>query len=314
MSPRGVFTARTVVNARLCREHYRLVVALDTFPATRPGQFVQVQCRDLTEPVAAGELEWSADRPPRPTQSELTGSSPLLRRPFSLAGRRDVPGGVELDIIYRVVGRGTDWLTSLAPGDPVSLLGPLGNAFSILPDRPRAVLVGGGVGIPPMLYLAEALAAAGREITVFVGAQSADLLPLTRTAGAAPAVDGEPVPCLREFAAFNTRDVVATDDGSLGCRGFVTEPLNRWLDRLEFLPGEMVVYTCGPEAMMRRVAESCLRREIDCQVSMERSMGCGMGTCQSCICKARADTDRGWAWKLCCTDGPVFNAAQLLWE
>jgi dihydroorotate dehydrogenase electron transfer subunit len=301
-----------MVHQSLCREHGLLTVGLTRFPPSRPGQFVQVQCRSLAEPIAAREVAWTAEHPPRFSQSELLDNEPLLRRPFSLAGRRDTDSGVELDIIYRVVGTGTRWLTGLSVGDELSVLGPLGNAFEIRGTKPAAALVGGGVGIPPMIYLAEALRAAGKDIYVFVGAQTADLLPLRVLD--APAAADEPAPRLAEFAAYDTRDVVATDDGSAGVHGLVTEPLEAWLDRIAFLPEDLVIYTCGPEAMMRGVAELSTRRGIACQVSMERSMACGMGTCQSCICKTVSPDEPGWAYKLCCTDGPVFRADQIIWR
>ncbi len=313
-SPRGVYDAEVLANDRICRDHLLLIVRLEHFPPTRPGQFVQLQCRRASEPVAARAVDWPVDRPPRLTQPELTGTEPLLRRPFSLAGRRQIDAGVELDIIYRVVGRGTRWLAQLLPGEAVSLIGPLGNHFSIRADKPAAALVGGGVGIPPMIYLAEALDQAQRRNTVFVGAQSADLLPLQLIPGARPDPGGDATACLANFAETAEAQVVATDDGTLGVEGLVTEPLGRWLDELPFGPDQLVVYCCGPEPMMRAVAEDCLRRGIECQLSMERSMGCGMGTCQSCICKTRTEDQRGWRYQLCCTDGPVFQADQLLWD
>jgi dihydroorotate dehydrogenase electron transfer subunit len=309
---RGTFVGRVIVHESLCREHGLLTVGLEGFPPSRPGQFVQVQCRSLAEPIGAREVEWTAEHPPRFSQSELLDNEPLLRRPFSLAGRRDTESGGELDIIYRVVGTGTRWLTGLAVGDEVSILGPLGNAFEISGVKPVAALVGGGVGIPPMIYLAEALRAAGKDIYVFVGAQTADLLPLRAAAAEAP--PDEPAPRLAEFSDFGTRDVVATDDGSLGVKGLVTGPLEAWLNRIEFMPDDLAIYTCGPEAMMRSVAELSARRGLACQVSMERSMGCGMGTCQSCVCKTRSPDETGWAYKLCCTDGPVFQAEQIIWS
>ncbi|MFP4355962.1 MAG: dihydroorotate dehydrogenase electron transfer subunit [Phycisphaerae bacterium] len=313
-SRRGVFDAEVLINEKLCDEHWLMILRCDSFPPTQPGQFVQLTCRPQAQPVAAREVDWPEDRPPRLTQAELKGTEPLLRRPFSLAGRRNIDQGVELDIIYRVVGRGTRFLAGILPGEAASLLGPLGNRFEIRPDKPAAALVGGGVGIPPMIYLAEALGQAGRDTNVFVGAQRASLLPLQLAPGATPADDGTPRPCLSAFVGHTAGQVVATDDGSLGTRGLVTEPLTAWLDELPFGPQQLVVYCCGPEPMMRAVGEICIRRGIECQLSMERSMGCGMGTCQSCICKTKAPTQSGWAYKLCCTDGPVFQADQLIWQ
>src|SRR5438477_3280890 len=123
---RGQFVCTVAANVPLCREHYRLVLRLDRFGATRPGQFIQISCRDLHEDYAR-EREWNFDdwRHAPEHGVELLGPLALLRRPFSLAGRRDTSGGVELDIIHRVVGVGTDWMAQLRMGDEVFILGPL---------------------------------------------------------------------------------------------------------------------------------------------------------------------------------------------
>ena len=311
---RGTFVSDVVVNRRLCAEHFLLRVRLDEFPPSQPGQFVQLQCRFLAEQVGAHGVDWPPGRLPKLTQPELAGKEPLLRRPFSLAGRADTPDGVELDIIYRTVGTGTHWLVDVGAGDALSVLGPLGKGFRIREEKPAAALVGGGVGIPPMIYLAEALAAAGKRVAAFNGVAAAELLPLTIVPTAEIRPDGLPTACVMEFARHGVDSGVTTDDGSLGREGFVHEAFAHWLDRGGARGGDLVVYACGPEAMMRAVAEICLAREIDCQLALERHMACGMGTCQSCVVKIRDDTDAGWSFKLCCTDGPVFDARQVVWE
>ena len=177
-SPRGVFVGQAIRNDRLCQDHYALRLLLPAFPSTRPGQFVQLQCRTLGPQQGYREVDWPTDHPPRLSQPELTGKEPLLRRPLSLAGRREVAGGVELDLIYRAIGIGTHWLAGVKEGTPLSVLGPLGNAFPISATKRHAFAVGGGVGIPPMLYLAEALVAAGKTVVAFSGARTRGLLPL----------------------------------------------------------------------------------------------------------------------------------------
>ena len=331
---RDQFRSTVVVNAPLCREHYRLILRVGSFPATEPGQFVQVSCRDLAgEQDAAApverELEWQAGRPLRLGGTELSAPLAFLRRPFSLAGRRDLSGGVELELIQRVVGVGTDWLSRLAPGDTVDVLGPLGNRFTLPAGGATAVLVGGGVGIPPMLYLAEKLA--GRSAVAFSGALTRDLLPLTLKGDAGPAATPDMI--VGEFSRYGIPAVVTTDDGSYGFRGFVTQALERYLDGAGFRaldsgagaagaarPARPVVYTCGPEPMMKRVAEIAAVRGLECQVAVERAMACGMGTCQSCCIRVRKPdasqpplVGRDWCYRLACTDGPVFRGADLLW-
>jgi len=312
---RGVFLADVLANERICDHHFRLILDLPYLPPTRPGQFVQLLCSKPGEPTPPQVLQWAEGQPPRFIQAELVDRQPLLRRPFSLAGRRDhAHGAVELDIIYRTVGVGTRWLSRVQAGTPLSVLGPLGNSFEIRPDKPSVALVGGGVGIPPMLYLAEALAAAGKETAAFVGARTADLLPLRLLPSREVADDGTPTHCIAELAAFGVDAAVATDDGTLGCKGFVSDVFQRWLDSRPWQINELVVYSCGPEPMMRAVGETCLARGVDCQVSLERTMACGMGTCQSCVCKLKADNKHGWDYKLCCADGPVFDAARIVWD
>jgi dihydroorotate dehydrogenase electron transfer subunit len=310
---RGTFAAEVLANEAICDEHYRLILDVSDFPPTAPGQFVQLLCRPVDADHAPHVMDWAEGEVPTLTGGEWTETQPLLRRPLSLAGRREHAGGkVELDIIYRVVGRGTAWLATATPGMAMSVLGPLGNAFEIT-DKPVAALVGGGVGIPPMLYLASALQAAGKQTVAFVGARTAALLPLRLLPQAVIDPAGAPSHCVAEFAACDVDAAIATDDGSLGLRGFVSESLDRWFDTSGVSPSDVAVYTCGPEPMMQAIAQIAARRGSFCQVSLERAMACGMGTCQSCICKTKADNEAGWQYQLCCADGPVFNGQDVIW-
>jgi dihydroorotate dehydrogenase electron transfer subunit len=244
----------------------------------------------------------------------------MLRRPFSLAGRRNLDGSVELDLIHRVVGAGTDWLSHLKIGDSIFVLGPLGNRFELPTADGIALMVGGGVGIPPMMYLAERLA--GRKAVAFAGALHRGLLPLTITDDVTTPQNNDADPRLNitEFSRFGIPAVIATDDGSYGFGGFVTQSLEVYLQRNPVNHRSAVVYTCGPEPMMKRVAEIAGNFGIPCQIAVERAMACGMGTCQSCCIKVRKPDPsqppvpgKEWAYRLACTDGPVFSASDLLW-
>jgi dihydroorotate dehydrogenase electron transfer subunit len=319
---RDQFRCAVRANVPLCRDHYRLVLGLPAFPPTEPGQFIQVSCRDVDGFDDDREIAWSDLRPPHISGVDLTAPVALLRRPFSLAGRRDEAGAVELQLIHRVVGIGTDWLARLKAEDAVDILGPLGNRFALPPAGATALLVGGGVGIPPMLYLAEKLA--GRKAVAFCGALTRDLLPLTITADAGGPDDADPRHAIEEFSRHGHPSVITTDDGSYGFRGYVTQALERYLDQSGILNPHAamapVVYTCGPEPMMKRVAEIAAARGLECQVAVERAMACGMGTCQSCCIRVRKPdpsqpplVGRDWCYRLACTDGPVFRGAELLW-
>jgi dihydroorotate dehydrogenase electron transfer subunit len=314
-SGRSQFIALVAANVPLCREHYRLVLSLSQFPPSSPGQFIQIACCDPVFDSNVAELDWQPGSWPRPTGRELLEPMTLLRRPFSLAGRRDLPGGVELDVIHREIGLGSRWLAKLKCGDTVNILGPLGNAFELPPPSDTALLVGGGVGIPPMIYLASQLA--GRPAVAFAGAVCKDLLSLTLTGNPVPG-SALPSHVAAEFTAFGIPTVLATDDGSCGVGGYVTAALEGYLKF--HAPPAVTIYTCGPEPMMKRVADIALKRGAPCQVAVERAMACGMGTCQSCCIRAqKPDRDdpplvgQDWCYRLACTDGPIFSAEKLLW-
>ena len=322
---RGQFTTAVVANDQLCREHFRLTLLAPAFPPTAPGQFVQLACFDEDALLhESREIEWPPfDR--AADDVEFSARTPMLRRPFSLAGRRDTKDGVELDVIARTVGAGTDWMSLLKPGDRVSVIGPLGNAFALPPEDGIALMVGGGVGVPPMIYLAETLAQQNRRGVVFCGAMTRDLIALTITHDAPPpgAMSIDPLYNIAEFARHGIAAVLTTDDGSYGFRGYVTQALERYLDAWITDNADrqrMVIYTCGPEGMMKHAAAIAAKRGIACQVCIERAMACGMGTCQSCCIKVlKPDPAKPplagseWCYRLACTDGPVFEAGKLLW-
>ncbi len=303
-----------------------MVLRVEHLPPSQPGQFVQLQCRPIREQVSAREVDWAPDRPPQFTQPELTDKEPLLRRPLSIGGRRDLGGLAELDLIYRAVGTGTTWLSGVQAGEQLSVIGPLGNAFPVSHHKPRAALVGGGVGIPPMIYLAEVIGQ-GKAATAFCGVRSEHLLPLTLNEKPSP--DAAPTSCAEEFARSEAAAVIASDDGTVGYEGLVTDALLHWLRAEDIQPDELVVYACGPEPMMRATGDLCIELGIECYVSLERIMACGMGTCQSCVVKIREADATGkpspagdparpahetkWSYKLCCSDGPVFPAEAVVW-
>jgi len=314
ISPNEVNQTATVArNEQLCREHFRLTLRVPHWPDAHPGQFVHIG--SVTQ-ASSGYRTLDEESWPAADGLETDPRTPMLRRAYSIAGLRRIHDGVEMDVIYRVVGLGTRWLNSLHTGDRVSALGPLGNCFPIREDKPLAWLVAGGVGLPPMLWLAETLHAAGKQTVAFCGAQTADLLALSLDAGNPPAKDAaRATRSAVEFARCEVPVVISTDDGSLGYHGHVGAALTAYHETNPTTEDQVIVYTCGPERMLRFVAEFCLARGIECFVCMERSMACGTGTCQSCVVPVRDETDPdGWRYRLCCTEGPVFNAETVIWD
>jgi dihydroorotate dehydrogenase electron transfer subunit len=321
-----------VSNRNVCREHFELTVRVlpgerGSFGPTAPGQFIQIGCRppiDVmdVDSLYGEEIEITEGTWPSLKQPEMTERLALLRRPFSLSGRWDDEQGTCIQIVQRVVGTGTQWLSQLKAGDKVDLIGPLGNTFTLPEDRKLGLLVGGGVGLPPMFYLANAMAKAGWDAIGFVGAMTTDLLAVNWVDGVAPNGDGKPVQSVQQFAQYGFDAVVTTDDGSTGLKGRITDGLIKTIQSLsDEQKKQAVIYTCGPHVMMHAVAKLAEQFGIPCQACLEQTMACGMGTCQSCIVKIEDDNNphgtlesgRNWRYKLTCTDGPVFDSTDVIW-
>jgi len=305
---RGRFVAEVIANTALNPHHYRLKLRLSgsaakAFADTIPGQFAQFDAANLALPPI--------ERIP-PELRESSGRNLLLRRPLSFAGiTSEAAGDVVLEVLYCVLGPATLRMTTLAQGDTISVIGPLGKGYSLPAGKKLALLVSGGMGAPPLQHMAQWLRQHHGEVepVAFVGARSVSELPYSVEGSK---VSGEPSLCVSEFARYHVKSMVATDDGSLGYKGFVTQMLARWLDHARLSSGDAIIYACGPEAMMAATARLASERGIECQVSMERMMACGIGLCQSCAveCRGNGDTE----YRLCCKDGPVFDARDVVWE
>jgi dihydroorotate dehydrogenase electron transfer subunit len=231
-------------------------------------------------------------------------ASTLLRRPFSVARVQ----GDEIVLLYRIIGTGTRWMRSRRPGDPLDAMGPLGNVFRLRTDGTRTLLVGGGLGIAPLLGLAETLRGSGYAgpMEALLGVRSrGDVFGPALTEGA-PELDWR----------------LATDDGSEGFAGNAVQLLAQRLDELGVAaPGNgasrgpgagLAVYAAGPEPMLQAAAAVCLPRGLDLQVSMEAHMACGIGACRACGVVPWKDESRIHA--RVCKEGPVFDASEILWE
>lgn len=304
--------AHVVSNSRICREHLAIEIVTSIFPRSVPGQFLQLRCAD-----DAIQSTLVMDRPkdgfPSLTAPDWHERQVLLRRPFSVADRwNDADGHVHLKIISHRVGPGTDWLERLRPGALLNITGPLGRGFYVPPQETALILVGGGVGIPPLLYLARQLhEARRRDVTMILGAASHDLLPVSLSQPAT--TDGTPRACVELPGDANCPTMITTDDGSAGLSGLVTDGLKVWQQRRSADQRGGLVFACGPEPMLRAIAQLTRQLGLDCQLCIERKMGCGLGACLSCVVRRRDMTKPdGWRWALACQDGPVFDRAELL--
>lgn len=301
--------ATLLARTPICHEHLALEFASASFPQSNPGQFLLLLCRAADE-AAATEIVWPAHGFPSLSGKDLCQSAAYLRRPFSIADQwTDEAGVTHLSVISHSVGPGTRWLSRLRPGDHVNVTGPLGRGFHAPSNDVSAILIGGGVGIAPLLYLARWLHEAEHEaVTAIFGARRRELLPL-RLLGE-PAQDMTPTACVELPGQAPYPAIIASDDGSIGLRGVVTDALRACCARSG---KRAVVFACGPDAMLRAVATLTRELGLSCQLCIERNMGCGMGACQSCVVRNRAPGDaRGWRWALACQDGPVFQRDELL--
>ncbi len=225
------------------------------------------------------------------------GQDPLLRRPFSIfeiiRDADGTPGG--FTILSKRVGPGTTRLYSASAGQRLACLGPLGRPFTLVNPPVEAWMVAGGVGLAPFATLAERLRGRGCSVSLFYGARRASEL------------FG-----IQLFEAMAVRVVLATEDGSCGVRGLISEPLSDELRARD--PGApLMVYACGPEPMLVAVSQLAASYGRPSQVAMERVMGCGMGGCFSCVVRVRGEDGRT-RYVRSCLEGPVFRGEDVVWE
>ncbi len=303
---KGPFDATVAFNKQLTEGFCRLGLEFTgpgakAFADTTPGRFAQF---DLTKV----RLPDSDAIPPK--LKDLATRQILLRRPFSFAKITTQADKTTVEVVYCVLGPATLRMTTLAKGDSISVLGPLGNGFTIPQDKSLALLVAGGMGSPPLEHLAQVLTASHPSIKplAFAGAKTADDLPFEKQA---EKITAQPGRWLAEFAQYDVQSLVATDDGSAGFKGTVTYLLSHWLDNNPHDPAQTIIYACGPKPMLASVAALADQKNIDCLVSTEEMMACGIGLCQSCAVKWKSPTGEE-TYKLCCKDGPVFNAKQVV--
>ena len=248
---------RAASNTRLGEGLYQLVLdAPQIAAAAQCGQFVHIAC----------------------------GEGNLLRRPISICEA----GEGRLRIVFQVKGSGTEWLADRKEGDTLDVLGPLGHGFDTAALGARPVLIGGGIGVPPMLQAAKCAKAAGAAPRAVLG---------FRNRGAV---------ILEEDFRAVCETFVTTDDGSYARHGFVTDVLQ------ELVADATGVAACGPKPMLKAIAAIAKQAGLPCQVSMEERMGCGIGACLVCACALKAENSET-RYGHVCKDGPVFNAEEVEW-
>jgi dihydroorotate dehydrogenase electron transfer subunit len=274
--------AQIAFNRPVSSTYRHLGVAAPGFSrALSPGQFVMV-------------------RPPLVVD-------PLLPRAFSIYRiSQGEEGAPIVEILYKVLGKGTQYLAQIDPGQAVEILGPLGNRFTVPETVETAVLVAGGIGVPPIAALAMEVVKGQRRLEVFLGGKTAaDIL------------------CVQDFEGVGATLHITTEDGSKGTRGVITDLLEPFLESFgdpatrqlgnQAGPSRLAIFTCGPPGMLAAVSRVAEGRGVPCQTSVEANMACGFGACMGCAIEVRS-SGPGPAYKLVCKDGPVFDSRDLVWR
>lgn len=283
--------SRVVSNERLTGDYWRITLdASRIAPEVKPGQFINVKIGD---------------------------NDPLLRRPFSVFRRVKLDSGVlGIEVVYKVVGRGTRLMTNLGQGYELDIIGPLGHGFEWYPDKKVHVLLAGGTGSASLFMLGQEISESvpeyGLELYILLGAKTKRTLILEK-----------------EFDALDGTVMFSTDDGTYGFKGVITEMLKDAIDGGK-IPSDCAIYACGPEPMLKALATICQQYHITAQVSIERHMLCGIGACFVCVCKVdkngvlkyrdlksshiQLSPEEEFGYALVCKDGPVFNIEEVIFD
>ena len=234
-----------------------------------------------------------------------------MRRPLSIMR----VGDDWVDVLYKIVGPGLRLLSQKQVGDTLSVLGPIGQSFHVSAERPRTLLVVGGVGIPPMVYIADWLRQddADWKPLAILGSEIPFPFPLLESRIETPWLDGDVAATMPLLESWGIPCRLATLAGFDGCfDGYVTDLADRWLSGLDDAAlAEVEIFACGPTPMLKAVADLAASYNLPCQVSLEEFMACAVGGCAGCAVKIR--TPDGDAMKRVCVDGPVFEANTVVW-
>jgi len=262
-----VMTGTILAHKEILPGHFRMTIScappMETIPS--PGQFVMIRRR--------------------------TEDTPFLPRPFSVYDRDLAEGQERVSLLYRVAGKGTEIFSRMKRGETLSLMGPLGRGFTAVPEKPTLLLVGGGMGVVPLHYLARALTDHQRrgDVTLhaYLGCGNSSFSPL-----------------FRGFKSLCSTLRVSTDDGSVGFKGTVMDLLEREFHRYD--PAGTMICGCGPRPMLARLAAFGIRHGVTGQVSLEERMACGVGACLGCAVSLKTTGGEGNYVRVC-REGPVFS-------
>ena len=248
-----------------------------------PGSFAHIQCHPL-----------------RP-----------MRRPLSIMRTSPTQGWV--DFLYKVVGEGTQLLSLAVAGESLSIMGPIGNGFTLSDDRPLRLLIGGGVGLPPMVFLAEHIKQQKQQTESFVIMGSEVPFPFKTQPSqiVVPGIPADVTACMPLLDDWGVASRLCSTQGYAGCfDGYVTGLARNWIEGLDKKQlAQVEIFTCGPEPMIKAVADLATEFNVACQVSLEEYMACAVGGCAGCVVEVQ--TEQGPAMKRVCVDGPVFDARQI---
>jgi len=270
---KDIYIGEVLTNEEVRPDFFLLKIELPLdFSEPLPGQFVMVRIAGITEP--------------------------FLGRPISIYSYERSKSYSTIELLYRVVGKGTQIMAGLMPGSQLEIHGPLGGSYTILPEKQNIVFIAGGIGVAPLSLLAQHLCnnvcLPPSQMSFYLGAQ---------TALAVVGLDK-----LKELC-YNIQ--ICTDDGTLGKKSLVTSAFQK--DMKKYDPATTAIYACGPKPMMKALASILGESKFNCQVSLEERMACGLGACMGCAVAVK-DKQGNVAYKRVCADGPIFNLEDVIWE
>ena len=303
----------------ICRNHVRMRLdAPGIAGSARPGQFVNVRCAAVPSGSRVFD-HWQQLAEAGPAAGGAVRT--LLMRPFAVhRAWKSGPNAGQIEVLFKVVGRGTRALAAKSPGESVDLLGPLGRGFDLerCARLSTAVVVAGGVGVAPLFPLVEFLRANHVRTLVIVGAMTEKDIPIdtadSRVALSFMETKPEAAITAEEFRALGCEVGIVLMQGTKGYSGLPTEMLDRFLHHTEGgALGEARVFTCGPWAMMRAVAAHAAEHDVACDALLEERMGCGVGACMACSIRVREPGGKVVRRRVC-VEGPVFDSSEVIWD